>query len=153
MSPIYSPQCTEAALLELEAQFHPIRFAAFHLLDLEPEAVPLALFLEVHQSDSQHDRFKRFVRRLTGGRNMDTGFALDEVARLWQEDGNAAFGRIDDFAARQAISTLDLAGCVDLPPLNYPSLFSHVGNPHPVPDCLSLPGITVSQLIRLHQTG
>src|SRR3989338_9797031 len=69
-------RCTEAALLELEAQFHPIRFAAFHLLDLEPEAVPLALFLEVHQSDSQHDRFKRFVRRLTGGRNMDTGFAL-----------------------------------------------------------------------------
>ena len=117
---------TEAALLELEAQFHPIRFAAFHLLDLEPEAVPLALFLEVHQSGSQHDRFKRFIRRLMAGGNMDAGFALDEVARLGQEDGNAAFGRIDDPAARQAISALDLAGRVDLPPLNYSSFFSHV---------------------------
>lgn len=88
----------------------------------------LALFLEVDQSGSQGDRFIRFTRRLTGGRNVDAGFLLDEVAGLGEEDSNPAVGRINDPAGRQAVATFDLAGHVDFPPLIRPSFFSHACN-------------------------
>lgn len=63
-----------------------------------------------------------------GGGDVDAGFPLDEVAGLREEDGKPVKGRIDDPAARQSISTLDLAGHEDLPPLLVPSLVTHVGN-------------------------